>query len=63
MPSPFQRNISLKVEGEDISMESFLVHMWHLLVAYISIGSILPQFYVGGNEALWCPILLLAGAK
>jgi hypothetical protein len=42
MPSPFDNNIFLKDEGEEFFVESLLNPMWHLLVAYLSIGSIIP---------------------
>jgi hypothetical protein len=41
MPSPFKSNIVLKLEGEEIVVESLMVPMWHILATYISTGSIL----------------------
>jgi hypothetical protein len=40
MPSPIKNNVVLKVEGEEIVVESLLIPMWHILVVYLSIGSI-----------------------
>ena len=37
---PFKSSIVLAVEGEKIDTELLLVPMWHLSVAYISIGSL-----------------------
>jgi hypothetical protein len=42
MPSPFEISVFLKDENEEIVVESLLVPMWHVLVAYISTVSILP---------------------
>lgn len=41
MPSPLKNNVVLKDKGEEIVEESLWVPMWYLLVAYLSIGSIL----------------------
>jgi hypothetical protein len=41
MPSPFKSSVVLKVEGEEIVVESLLIPMWHLIVEYISTRSIL----------------------
>jgi hypothetical protein len=38
MPCPFGRNIFLKLQGEEIVVESLFVPMWNILVAHISIG-------------------------
>jgi hypothetical protein len=42
MPSPFESNVVLKADGEEIVVELILVPMWHILVVYISTVSILP---------------------
>lgn len=39
MPYPFKSNLVLDIGGEEIVVESLLVAMWHLLVAYISTTS------------------------
>jgi hypothetical protein len=63
MPSPFKSSVVLKVEGEEIVVESLLIPMWHLIVEYISTRSILLWLCVGAIGALLYPALLLARAK
>jgi hypothetical protein len=46
MSSPFEICIVPKVEGEEIVVESLSVPMWHLLVSYLSTGSILNRVLV-----------------
>jgi hypothetical protein len=63
MPSPFINNIVLKVGGGEIVVESLLAPMWHLWVAYISIGSILLKLCASIIDDLLYQILLLVRAK
>ena len=52
MPPPFKIIIFLKAEGEQIVVESQPVPMWHILVAYLSTGSLLPRLCIGATNAL-----------